>query len=63
MSQIGRNKLFKEKRHRTYGKADILMTIAPNLTKSEPMETRHLEFSKDIKFEGTKARKGLQIVT
>ena len=42
---------------------DILMTVAPNLTKLEPMETRHSEISKDIKFEETKARKGLQTIT
>ena len=42
---------------------DILMTIATNLTKSKPMETRRPEISKDIKFEETKAQKGLQIVT
>ena len=34
---------------------DILMTVAPNLTKSELLETRHLELSKDIKFEEIRA--------
>ena len=27
------------------------MIVAPNLVRLEPMETRHLELSKDIKFE------------
>ena len=38
------------------------MNIAPNLAKSELMETKYLELYKDIKFEEIRARKGLQIV-
>ena len=37
-------------------------TVTLNLTKSEPMETRHLELSKDKKFEQNGAWKGLQTV-
>ena len=37
------------------------MTVAPNLARLEPMETRHLELSKDIKFEEIGARKCNQI--
>ena len=39
---------------------NILMTVTPNLTKSKPMETRHLELSRDIKFEEIRVRKDLQ---
>lgn len=38
---------------------DILMTVAPNLARSKPMETRHPALSKDIKFKEIGARKGL----
>ena len=38
----------------------ILTTVTPNFVRLEPMETRHPELSRDIKFEEIKARKGLQ---
>ena len=38
---------------------DILITLAQNLAKSKPMETRHLELSWDINFKENGARKGL----
>ena len=38
----------------------ILTTVTPNFVRLEPMETRHPELSRDIKFEEIRARKGLQ---
>ena len=40
----------------------ILMTVTPNLTKLEPMKTRHPELSRDIKFEEIRVRKDLQTI-
>ena len=38
------------------------MTVTPNLTKLEPMKTRHPELSRDIKFEEIRVRKDLQTI-
>ena len=35
--------------------------VTPNLARLEPIETIHLELSRDIKFEEIGSRKGLQI--
>ena len=40
----------------------ILMTVTPNLTKLEPMKSRHPKLSRDIKFEEIRVRKDLQTI-
>ena len=39
------------------------MTVASNLARSEPMETRHLDLSRNINFEENGTQKGLQTAT
>ena len=39
------------------------MTVASNLARSEPMETRHLDLSRNINFEENETQKGLQTAT
>ena len=58
---------FQEKRSQNFStlrhipsEHDILTTIAPNQMRLEPLEIRHLELSKHIKFEKNGAQKGLQ---
>ena len=41
---------------------DILMIVAPKHTRSRPMETRHLDLSRDTKFEEIQSPKDLQTV-
>ena len=64
---IGRNKFFLRKNvtefptlHHLPSGGDILMTIALNLTKLEPIGTRHPYLFRDINFEENGARKGLK---
>ena len=46
--------------HHLSSKCGFLVTVTPNRTRPEPIKIRHLELSKDIKFEEIGARKGLQ---
>ena len=49
--------------HHVSSRCDIFATVIPNQTRLESMETRHLEFSRYIKFEKIGAQKCLQTAT
>ena len=64
--RIGRNKFFKKSSvkfpllHHLHYRRDILTIIAPNHMRSNPMETRHPDISRDTKLEEIWAPEDLQ---
>lgn len=66
LPRIRRNEFFKKSAtkfptlHHLTSRCEISMTVTSNWARLGPMETRHLDLSRDIKFEEIRAWKGLQ---